>query len=76
MNLLDKDLARKRFTHIWRVGRVATTTWCGFLALISGLIRDFGFWPVTQSWSCLDWHGFVVWESKTHNYGFMLFWGL
>jgi len=43
MNLLDKDLARKRFTYIWRVGRVATTTWCGFLALISGLIRDFGF---------------------------------
>jgi len=25
MNLLDKELARKRNAYIWRVGRVATT---------------------------------------------------
>jgi hypothetical protein len=25
MNLLDKELARKRYAYIWRVGRVATT---------------------------------------------------
>jgi len=43
MNLLDKDLARKRFTYIWRVGRVATTTWCGFLLFRTGLILDFEF---------------------------------
>lgn len=47
MNLLDNQLGRKRFAYIWRVGRVATTTWCGFLVfragLIVGLIRVFGF---------------------------------
>jgi len=43
MNLLDNGLARKRFAHIWHVGRVATTTWCGFLWSLVALIRDFGF---------------------------------
>jgi hypothetical protein len=42
-NLLDNQLGRKRFAYMWRVGRVATTTWCGFLVFRTGLILDFEF---------------------------------